>query len=60
MVALDVSGELEGDLSDRLIGRIRPGGDTDTFTWGVMLAGGSLYASDMLSGLWQLTVGEAP
>ncbi|HYC32129.1 MAG TPA: hypothetical protein VEB59_07535 [Gemmatimonadales bacterium] len=60
VVALDVSGELEGDLSDRLIGRIRPGGDTDTFTWGVMLAGGSLYASDMLSGLWQLTVGEAP
>ena len=60
VVALDVSGELEGDLSDRLIGRIRPGGEGNTFTWGVMLAGGSLYASDMVSGLWQLAVGDAP
>jgi hypothetical protein len=56
VVALDVSGELAGDLSDRLIAQIRPGGEGDTYTWGVQLAGGSLYAIDMLSGLWQLKV----
>jgi hypothetical protein len=54
VVALDVSGTLEGDLSDRLISQIRPGGAANTYTWGVQLAGGSLYASDMLSGFWQL------
>jgi hypothetical protein len=56
VVALDVSGELTGDLSNRLIAQIKPGGDGDTYTWGVQLAGGSLYAIDMLSGLWQLAV----
>jgi len=56
VIALDVSGTLSGDLSDRLIDRIEPGGPGNTFTWGVMLANGSLYASDMLSGLWQLAV----
>jgi hypothetical protein len=56
VVALDVSGTLSGDLSDRLIDRIEPGGDDATYTWGVMLANGSLYASDMLSGLWQIAV----
>ena len=56
VVALDVSGELVGDLSDRLIAQIQPGGAGDTYTWGVQLAGGSLYAIDMLSGLWQLKV----
>jgi hypothetical protein len=56
VVALDVSGELTGDLSGRLIAQIKPGGDGDTYTWGVQLAGGSLYAIDMLSGLWQLGV----
>jgi hypothetical protein len=54
VVALDVSGTLSGDLSDRLISQVQPGGDGDTFVWGVQLAGGSLYAIDMLSGLWQL------
>ncbi len=54
VVALDVSGTLSGDLSDRLISRIQPGGAGDTYVWGVQLAGGSLYAIDMLSGLWQL------
>jgi hypothetical protein len=39
-----------------LIDRIEPGGASNTFTWGVMLANGSLYASDMLSGLWQIAV----
>ncbi len=56
VVALDVSGTLSGDLADRLIDRIEPGGNGDTYTWGVMLANGSLYASDMLSGLWQIAV----
>ena len=58
VVALDVSGELHGDLADRLIGRIRPGGPEGTYTWGVMLARGSLYAADMLTGLWQVAVEE--
>jgi hypothetical protein len=56
VIALDVSGELEGDLGDRLIGRVRPGGAGGTYTWGVHLAGGWLYASDMLTGLWQIAV----
>jgi hypothetical protein len=56
VVALDVSGELQGDLSNRLIAQIRPGGPGDTYVWGVQLSGGSLYAIDMLSGLWQLEV----
>jgi hypothetical protein len=56
VVAIDVSGVLNGDISNRLIARVRPGGVGDTYTWGVQLAGGSLYAIDMLSGLWQLGV----
>jgi hypothetical protein len=54
VVALDVSGSLSGNLSERLLSQIQPGGAGNTFTWGVQLANGSLYASDMLSGLWQL------
>jgi hypothetical protein len=54
VVALDVSGQLLGDLSNRLIAQIKPGGDDDTYTWGVQLVNGSVYAIDMLSGLWQL------
>jgi hypothetical protein len=54
VVALDVSGTLSGDISSRLLSRIRPGGSGKTYTWGVQVANGSLYASDMLSGLWQL------
>ncbi|MEO7985934.1 MAG: hypothetical protein ABI766_05335 [Gemmatimonadales bacterium] len=56
VVALDVSGTLAGDLSSRLIARLKPGGEGDTYVWGVQLAGGSLYATDMVSGLWQLEV----
>ena len=55
VVALDVSGTLSGDLAGREIARIQPGGEGNTYVWGVQLANGSLYASDMLSGLWQLT-----
>ena len=56
VIALDVSGTLSGDLGDRLIGHLQPGGSGNTYAWGVQLAGGSLYASDMLSGLWQIRV----
>jgi hypothetical protein len=55
VVALDVSGTLSGDLSGRLLSQVRPGGNQNTYTWGVQLANGSLYAIDMLSGLWQLS-----
>jgi hypothetical protein len=54
VVALDVSGTLSGDLSNRLLSQIKPGGSGKTFTWGVQVANGWLYAIDMLSGLWQL------
>ena len=54
VVALDVSGTLAGDLSGREIARIQPGGQGATYTWGVQLSGGYLYASDMVSGFWQL------
>jgi hypothetical protein len=33
---------------------VQPGGAGNTFTWGVQVHNGSIYASDMLSGLWQL------
>lgn len=56
IVALDVSGTLTGDLASREIARVRPGGSGNTYMWGVMLSGGYLYGSDMLSGFWQLAV----
>ena len=55
VIALDVSGTLTGNLSNRLLWQSRPGGAGNTFTWGVQLANGFLYAIDMLTGLWQLT-----
>ena len=54
VVALDVSGTLSGDLASREIARVAPGGDNNTYVWGVMLYGGHLYAADMLSGFWEL------
>jgi len=57
VVALDVSGTLSGDLglAGREIARIQPGGAGNTYIWGVHLhTNGSLYATDMLSGFWQL------
>lgn len=54
VVALDVSGVLQGDLASRLLGRVTSGGSGGTYAWGVMLSGGSLFVSDFLSGLWQL------
>lgn len=54
VVALDISGTLPADLAERELDRILPGGEGGTYTWGVMLHDGSLYAADMLSGLHQL------
>lgn len=54
VVALDISGTLSGDLSSRGIDTIVPGGAGNTYVWSVMQHGASLYAIDMLSGLWQL------
>jgi hypothetical protein len=54
VIALDISGTLQGDLSGRLLSQVKPGGSNNTYTWGVQLANGSLYAIDMESGLWQL------
>ncbi len=54
VVALDVSGTLAGDLTGRIMGQARPAGG-NTYAWGVMLHRGSLYLSDMVTGLWQLT-----
>ncbi len=51
---IDVSGVLAGDMSNRIVARVQPGGPTGTYTWGVMLSGGTLYASDMTSGFWAL------
>lgn len=56
VVALDVSGTLSGDLAGREIARLQPGGAGNTYVWGVQLANGSLYASDMISGLWQIAL----
>lgn len=57
VVALDVAGTLSGDLAPRQVGRVAPGGSA--FVWGVMLYNGSVYASDMLSGFWQLQLTPA-
>ena len=55
VVALNVSGTLSGDLTSRVIATARPGTPTDsTYVWGVQLYNGSLYATDMLNGLYQL------
>lgn len=52
VVALDVSGVLPSDLASREIARLKPA--VNAFVWGVELAGNSLYASDLLNGLYQL------
>ena len=54
VVALDVSGVLSGNLATRELARIQPGGASNTYTWGVQVANGFVYAVDMLSGVWQL------
>lgn len=59
VVSIDVSGTLLGDISSRLISEVKPGGAGDTYTWGVEQHGGSLYAVDMLSGIWRLSTDTA-
>ena len=54
VIAVDVSGTLSGDMSSRIVQHVTPGGAGNTYVWGVMLANGVLYASDMLSGFWAL------
>lgn len=54
VVALNVSGTLSGNLASREIARLQPGGPGNTYVWGVQLYNGSVYATDMLSGFWQL------
>jgi hypothetical protein len=54
VVAIDVSGTLTGNISSRIVHQVRPGGNNNTYVWGVHLAGGSLWASDILSGFWEL------
>jgi len=54
VVKIDVSGTLSGDMSSRIRVQALPGGAGNTYIWGVMLANGTLYATDMLSGFWAL------
>ncbi len=54
VVALNISGTLSGDLATREISRLQIGGPGTTYTWGVQLYNGSLYATDMISGFFQL------
>jgi hypothetical protein len=56
VVALDVSGVLQGDLAARELDRIAPAGDS-TYVWGVQLHRGTVYATDMLSGVFQIGFG---
>lgn len=56
VVALDISGIISGSMASRELARIQPGGPGNTLTWGVQLYNGSIYASDMLSGFWQVSV----
>ncbi|MGE5760487.1 MAG: hypothetical protein ACM37V_09060, partial [Gemmatimonadota bacterium] len=53
VTAIDVSGTLSGDISARMIDTLSFGAG-NTYTWGVQLYNGSLYAMDMVSGFWQL------
>lgn len=53
VAAIDVSGTLSGDISSRMIDTLSFGAG-NTYTWGVQLYNGSLYAMDMVSGFWQL------
>ncbi len=54
VVALDISGTLTGSLAARELARVQPGGAGNTYVWGVQLYNGSLYAADLVNGLWQL------
>jgi hypothetical protein len=56
VVALDVTGTLSGNLGNREIARLQPGGSgSNTYVWGVMLANNALWVSYMVSGFWKVT-----
>jgi hypothetical protein len=54
VIAVDVSGTLQGDLASRVRAQVMPGGPGNTFVWGVQFANGAVWASDMVSGFWKL------
>lgn len=54
VLALDISGTLSGSLSGRVLSFYPPNPDS-TYVWGVQEHSGSVYASDMLNGLYQLS-----
>ncbi len=54
VVAIDVSGSLRGNIANRIIASNQVGGPGNTATWGVELYNGSIYASDILTGFYQL------
>ena len=56
MLAQPTRRRLFAVLASRELARIQPGGPGNTLTWGVQLYNGSIYASDMLSGFWQVSV----
>lgn len=51
VVAIDVSGTLSGDISNRLIDNVSGGPGVSSYTWGVQWSNGTLYDIDMLQGL---------
>ncbi len=53
VVSIDVSGTLSGNLASREIDRLVPA--SGSYIWGVQLFNGSVYASDMVNGFWQLS-----
>jgi hypothetical protein len=53
VVSIDVSGSLSGDLATRKIDQVVPA--AGSYVWGVQLVNGSVYASDMVHGFWQLS-----
>jgi len=58
VLALDVSGVLTGSLASREIARLKP--TATSYIWGIQGSGGSLYATDMLAGLYQIRVNAGP
>jgi hypothetical protein len=53
VVSIDVSGTLTGNLAARKIDDLVPA--AGSYVWGVQLFNGSVYASDMVNGFWQLS-----
>ncbi len=54
VLALDISGVLSGSLNSRVLSFFPPNPDS-TYVWGVQEYNGSVYATDMLNGLYQLS-----